>query len=74
MGTAAFHRLSFSIRELFKFLSGAEDHKGFYRVGSDFHVGLECVGDTNALRTTHESPLFPVFPLGSIDGHFIFLM
>lgn len=74
MGTIAFNRLSFSIRRLFKFLSGAQAHKGFYSVGSDFHVGFECVGEADTLKTAHESPLFPVLPLGTIDGHFIFLM
>lgn len=43
-------------------------------MGSDFHVGFECVGEAAALTTAHESPLFPGFPLGTIDGHFIFLM
>lgn len=72
MVTLAFNRLSFSIRRLFKFLNGAQDHKSC--VGSNFHVGFECVGEADALRAAHESPLFPVFPLGTIDGHFIFLM
>lgn len=62
MGAVVFNRLSFSIRTLFKFLSGAQAHKGFYHVGSDFHVGLECVREANALSTPHESPLFPDIP------------
>jgi len=74
MDTVAFNRLSLPIRRLFKFLSGAQDHQGFYCVGSNFHMGFECVGEADALRTAHESPLLPVFPLGTIDGHFIFLM